>query len=421
MVGVILPLIRQIASRFLRWFASGALMLLTAFYAPPLQAAEVSLSPSISIRGEYNDNIDFTRTFKIDDYLTRITPGLDAEYKTDRVFFKGHGALAVIRYLEEDRRNTEYHDYRITGAFKATERLTLEGRGSFTKDETLESELEETGLVTVVGDRTRYHGGGGISYYVTERFETRLDFDHNQTDYESASYVDYTSDTLSLTFMRQMENEKDTITLKPVYSTYDSDASKVDNYALYLGWARSLTETWQLSCFIGARYTETDYFYVKSALVYDPSLLPDTPYRLISERVEENDKSWGGVADVSITKTGETYSGVVGYARDLTYTSQGDPIERDKFYLNGSRRITERLSLGLSGSAYQSKSDGKFRQEDSRHMELGASLRYRFTQTCSLSSGYNYSYHKDKTLSTDQDYERNRVWVSLQYRFPRWQ
>lgn len=414
-------LTRQAAKRFLRWCGGGSLMLLVALSAPPLPAAEVSLRPSISIRGEYNDNIDFTRTLKIDDYVVRISPVLDTHYKSDRLFFQGHGALAIIRYLDEERRNTEYQDYSIGGTVKATERLTLKGRGSFTRDETLESELEETGLVTMVGDRTRYGAGGGVSYHWTERSEASLDLDHSQTDYESASYVDYTSDHLSLALNRRLENEKDIVTVKPVYSTYDSDASKVDNYALYLGWARYLTETWRLSCFIGGRYTETSYFFVKSAVVYDPSLLPDTPFRLISERVEESDKSWGGIADISLTKTGETYSGAVGYNRDLSYSSQGDPIERDKLYFKGSRRITQRLSLGLSGSAYQSKSDGKFRQEDSRHLELGTSLRYRLTEICSLNAGYDYSYHKDKTVATDQEYDRNRVWVSLQYRFTKWQ
>jgi len=398
---------------------SFCLLVFTILFAPSAPAAEVSLQPSVGITGEYNDNIDFSRVYEEDDFLTRIRPALDVDYKTDLLSLRGSGAVTVIRYLDETRRNTEYYDFGFDGAYNVTERLTAEARFSYRKDETLESELEETGIVTFPEDRKRFNGGGGVVYSLTERDDIGLSFDHTQTDYDSVNDVDYDTDSLFLTYNHVLANMKDVVTVKTGYAAYDSDASQVDNYSLYLGWAHPFTETLQLSCFLGARYTSTDYFSVKQGLVFDSSLLPGYPYRTVFQRVEASDSGWGGLADISLKKTGEDYSGTIGYNQDLTYSSQGDPINRYKFYFDGKKNITSRLSLGFTAGAYLSKSEGEFSQEDSRHLDLGTSLNYKLTETYSLSVAYNYSYHKDKTVSENQGYDRNRVWLHLLCRFPK--
>ncbi|MFZ7112404.1 MAG: hypothetical protein ACOWYE_12035, partial [Desulfatiglandales bacterium] len=382
-------------------------LVILAGFVPLAKAAEISLNPSIGILGEYNDNIDFSRIYEEDDLLTRIRPALDVDYRTDLLSLQGRGAITVLRYLEETRRNTEYYDLGFNGAYKVTERVTANARFSYTKDETLESELEETGIVNFPADRTRFGSGGGVVYGITERDDIGLSYDYTRTNYDSDAYVDYDNSGLFLTYNRLLANMKDVFTVKAGYSDYDSDASKVENYSLYLGWAHPFTETLQLTCFLGGRYTSTDYSFVKRGIVFDATLLPDNPFRTVFERVELSESGWGGLADVSLRMSGETCSTTIGYNHDLTYSSEGDPISRDRLYFDGRKNLTTRLSLGLTASTYLSKSEGELSQEDSRHLELGSSLHYRLTENYSLSAGYNYSYHKDKTLSEDQGYDRN--------------
>lgn len=395
------------------------LFVLTIGFASSAPAAEVSLEPSVGITGEYNDNIDFSRLYEEDDFLTRIRPSLSADYNTDLLSLRGSGAVTVIRYLDATRRNTEYYDFGLDGTYDVTERVRAEARFSYIKDETLESELEETGIVTFPEDRTRYSGGGGVVYRITEREDIGLRFDYTQTDYDSTTRVDYDTSGLFLTYNRMLANMKDVFTVKTGYSVYDSDASQVDNYSLYLGYAHPFSETLHLSCFLGARYTSTDYFFVKQDLVFDSTLLPGYPFRTVFRRVDATDSGWGGLADISLKKTGEDYSGTIGYNQDLSYSSQGDPINRYKLYFDGRKDITSRLSLGFAAAAYISESEGEFSQEDSRHLDLVTSLRYKLTETYSLSAAYNYSYHKDKTVAENQGYDRNRVWLNLLCRFPK--
>ena len=400
------------------WMSACFLAFATAF-APLVRAAEVSLEPSIDIRGEYNDNIDFSRLYEEDDFLTRIRPALSADYKTDVLSLRGRGAFTLIRYLDETRRNTEYYDFGLDGSYNVTERVRAEARFSYIRDETLESELEETGIVSFPEDRTRYSGGAGVVYRLTERDDIGLNFDHTQTDYDSNNYVDYDQDSVYVTYNRMLSNMRDTITVKTGYYAYNSDASEVDSYSVYFGWGHPFSETLQLSCFLGVRYTSTDYFFVKQDQVFDPSLLPGYPFRTVFQRVEVSDSGWGGLADVSLKKIGEDYSGTIGYNQDLSYSSQGDPINRYRLYFNGRKNITRRLSLGLSASAYISKSEGAFSQEDSRYLDVAPSVHYKLTETYTLSAAYNYSYQKDKTVAANQGYDRNRVWLNLQCRFPK--
>ncbi len=51
-------------------------------YSFESDGAEFSLRPSITLKEEYDDNIYLTRDDKVDDYITRALPSLNANYKT---------------------------------------------------------------------------------------------------------------------------------------------------------------------------------------------------------------------------------------------------------------------------------------------------------------------------------------------------
>jgi len=130
------------------------------------------------------------------------------------------------------------------------------------------------------------------------------------------------------------------------------------------------------------------------------------------------DSNWGGVADIEVTKTGETTSCSIGYSRDLYFDSQGEPIETDRIRLSTTRQITRRLGVGFSGSLYFTESEGEFQYQDSRHFHITPSLHYKITEEHTLRLGYNYSHHYDKTLSDDEKYDRHKLWLQLYFRFP---
>jgi hypothetical protein len=280
----------------------------------------------------------------------------------------------------------------------------MTGKLSYLKDTTLDSELEETGLVNRREDRERYSGGGGLSYQLSERSDVGMEYTHTKTDYDGPGQVDYDMDAVVLSYNRAFNNQRDLFTVQPYYTYRDSDISRADNYGLSFGWAHGFSETLNLTAFLGVRYTRTE------------QVIPAFWWFLEDEKVKET--NWGGVADVQLTKQGETLSGTIGYSRDLYFDDQGQPIETDRIRLTADRRITRRLRVGFSGSLYFTESEGEFQLEDSRHFELSPSLNYRLTERHLLRLAYSYAHHYDKTASDDETYDRHRVWIALDFRFP---
>ena len=380
-------------------------------------AAKITIVPFIQIRGEYNDNIAFSRTDKKDDYITTATPGVTFNYETELLNVRSNVSVDILRYLDETDRNTENQHFELDIGYLLQEKIRTSGSFSYPKDTTLESELTETGLVTVLADRQRYDAGGGLSYQLSELSDIGLNYMHREFKYDWSGNVDYDSDNLDFTYRRSFNNQLDVFTFRPYYSRTSSEASEVDTYGTSFGLRHIFTETLTFNSSLGGRYTKILYSLVQPEIISDPSL--DPPFRVAFREVEQREKTWGWVVDISLIRTGETSSTTIGYNRDLSYSAFGEPTELDRIYCNTRKRLTERFGVGFSGSFSFTKSEGEFDDTDRRHFDLRPSLNYQLAEDHSLRLFYNYSHAYDKTLTENQKAERNRVWIILDSQFPK--
>ena len=372
-------------------------MLLCLFFAPfPAMAQDITLVPSLDIRGEYDDNVLFERTNEIDDYLATISPALTLDYATELLNLESKIGVDFLRYVDQTELNTENQRYELNGGYRLTERWALSGDFSYIKDTTLESELEETGVVNVRQDRHRYNAGGGLSYQVSELSDMNINHIHTKTDYDFVGNVDYDRDAITLSYNRHLKSERDIFTVQPSYFNSDSEVSEVDNYGLSFGWSHLFSETLHLEIFLGGRYTE-----------------------LSSKEEDHTDRNWGGTADISLRKTGEVSSTLIGYRRDLGTSAFGGPIEVDRIYCDLRRRVIVRLAVGFRGNLYFTRSVGTFDDEDSRYFEVIPFLDYQITENHTLQLAYSYSREEDRNLTEDRERERHRVWIALNFKFPR--
>jgi len=392
------------------------LLLMFSFFLLPgaSRSADFSWEPGINIKGEYDDNISFDNTDKIDDYLATISPSLLLKYASERLTVNSNLALDVLRYTDETDLDDEYLRCNLDGEYLLTEKLSLTGQGSFIKDTTLESELEETGLVNFREERRRYTLGGGLGYRLSEVNSWQLNYSFGQTNYDGYQNIDYDFQSVSYTFQHRLANMRDVIILQPYYYYYDSDVSQVDNYGLSLGFEHPFNETLNLSIFTGVRYTESSYDQPQLRLV---EIAPGI-FAFVLVTQTEDDNNWGGVADISLKKTAERWTAELGYNRDLSYGSSGESIERDRFHLSGSYNISSRWRARLSTSLSYSQSDSDYSDEDSRYFNLTPSISYKLTEQHSLVLAYSYAEVYDKTLDSNRHYDRNRIWLSLNFRFP---
>lgn len=377
-------------------------LLLAALMALPgvSPAAETTVVPWLKVRGEYDDNVLFSRTTEIDDYLAIVSPGLSLDYATAVMSLRSTLNADILRYRDQEDLNTENQRYAVDGTFGFVERLQMTAGLLYVDDTTLDSELEETGLVGVRSDRKRFEGRGGIGYQVTELSELRMDYEYTKTDYDFVSYVDYDSNAVVLAFNRRLGTGRDTFSLQPFFTRYDSDLSRVDAFGLSLGWIHAFGERMNLTAYLGARYSDIEY--------------------TLADRVETENK-WGGVSDIALSYSQELAVWTLGYLADLRYSAYGEPINVHRGYGKVNWRITERFGTDLAVSYYYTKSEGDLpiRYENRRYLEVRPVLFYRMTEDHRVELGYTYGRDHDKAVvGPDKTADRNRVWISFHFSFP---
>jgi len=381
--------------------------------------ADMRLIPSLRLKGEYDDNIAFSRQVKEDDFVGTASPDLNLHYASDLLRLDSIVGADFKEYMDHSDFNTVIKRCRIDGAYQVTERYSLSGNFDYTKDTTLESELEETGVVVGRKSRERITGGGGMTYQLDEISNIGIQFNRSNTRYDTKHYTDYRTYTAVIYYNHELNSEKDMVTIQSTYSHTRSDVSKIKNYGLSLGLAHAFTESLRFDGYAGIRYTKSSYITYRRR-VYAYLLDPVTRriYPIFSfYKKKEKDSNVGGIADISLTYKGETSSWLVGYSRGLTYSSYGDSLETQRLYGNASRKLTARMKMGIRGSIYITKSEGDVSNEDNRYYKIAPFLEYRLTEDHFLQVGYSYAREENKAVSSNKIGERNRIWVTLTLRF----
>jgi len=394
-------------------YASICFTLLLTAIPHTAMAQDITLLPSIEVAGEYDDNVYYTRKFTESDCFGRISPEFKLDYTTELIDLETRVAFDILRYLDETDLDRENQYYEIEGKYQFMEKLSVSGHGSYIKDTTLESEIEESGLAdNPRQDRRRYIGGMGFLYKLSEVWDAGFNYNYTNTHYEWERNVDYDVNSISFSFNHNLDNQLDIFTIQPYYTNMDSEASEVNNYGLSFGWLHPFSETLNLTATLGARYTKSDYSYVYN--VFDP--VTGIP---IPTPVDEEESNWAGVASIDLEKTGEIYSAAIGYNQDLGYSSYGEPLQRYKIFLNADRKITKRFRVKFTGNLYFTKSEGDVNDRDDRYYNLTPSLNYKITENYSLRLAYSFSEYYQKELENNRDKDRNRVWLALRFKFPK--
>ena len=174
-----------------------------------LAGGDFTFNPSLEFRGEYDDNINFDNNNEKSDWLGVFIPALKASWLTPRFNIDGSAAAEIRRFASKSQFDDEYQRYKIDASYQLLERLTLEAGASYTKDSTLDSELEETGIVDNLYSRDRYTISTGVRYQLGERVATSLNYSYGDTSYDSPFNSDYDSHSVLGSISYLFRNQRD--------------------------------------------------------------------------------------------------------------------------------------------------------------------------------------------------------------------
>lgn len=357
-------------------------------------AMDNTLVPSIAVIEQYNDNVLFSRTDEVDDFITTVNPSLG--------FFHESEISNIQTILESDlnyyAKETDLNDQSYRGELaldsQFLERWRFQANGEYIRDTTLESQLLETGRVYERDDRNQFEGDLRGTFKVTELSSVSLRYRYRQIEYAADENVNYNVDTITLNIGKRLKNEIDNINLFGGYSYNESSQREIDTYNGGLGWSRELTDVYRIRTSAGYRSSK------KKTL----------------DREEQT--SDGLTFDINLFRQGEIYEALLGYRRSLTNAASGEQLEVDRIYGYFQRNLSERSQVRVDGRYVLSRDDSNIVSSDNRFFQVEPSYSYRVTENSIIKLAYRYSQDYDDALEDEKSADRNVVWISYRIKFP---
>lgn len=399
--------------------SSGLLALLAAVASPCVPAAEWVAEPSVSLRGEYNDNIRLTTVEHDAVWGLILDPRLELRRRTELWDLSATGRVRAAAYEGQDGLNT-IDNFLNVAAKRSLERGSLEASAGLDYDTTLQTEFLDldTGLVVNQIDRTRKNLRMAGNYMLTEATWIEGALGYSTIEYDGGEVyglLDYDYLTPSLTLIHQIDPTLQIYAVlshsKVDYERADQLESKTDS--LQIGGAYNLSERWAVRGSIGGRRTNTS----NVVPVERPGF--EIFYPFIYDLADRESETTGLVYNAALSRSFETSNISLSASRTITPSSTGTDTDTTNIALDANRRFSAKLSGRLAVSYFQSETVGETRTlADRDRYRVAPSLTWRLDEDLQLNTGYAYTrLSRGSTGSGSVD--SNAVFVSLGYTWPR--
>lgn len=380
-------------SRQIKVTAACVLTLCTA----AAEAAEWSVEPSVSLRGEHDDNIRLTTAPHESVNGLLLSPRVKLNYETEVALISGGAGLNIRRYSGDSDLDATDTLLNLTGRRKY-ETGSFGLRLDYIRDSTLGTELQQTGLVEARKQRKSINLTPDWMLQLTERTGLTLGYRYTDVTYQDAQatgLIDYRSHTAFSTLQHKL-TERDEASATLSYSRYDPSgiSLRFNTTTLLGGYSRLFSETLRGSAALGVAH-------------------------IASDGLAGGDTSTNRVVgNAGIDKQFET--GTLGFrlSRDVNPTGSGSLATTDRAGVELSRRLSETLTLSLAGAAYRTRFVGVIPGSgNSRYYQVEPRLAWQVAREWSLEAGYNYAHVKNDTDPSAAT--RNLVYVTATYNWPK--
>jgi hypothetical protein len=392
-------------------------LVLLAVGLTPAHGDEFALTPSVAVRGEYDDNIFYTSEDEESDYILTITPGLELKERTERLKLKLSGEVAPFFYQDNTDLDEVDQDYRGRVDYQFTPRFNGRADVFYIVDHRPDRDTLTTGLVQNVDQRQRYHGGAGTEYLLSEKAAVDLSYDFNKDHWDSNAddREDLTSNTADVGFSYNLGRwfNETTGRLNFSYGNYDYESSKTKSYSGGIGIRHRLSEIFSLELYGGVRYADTDFDVVEGYALVPPGVI-------VPVIGEDNNTGWGGVGQAVLEYRGEKTVCNLLASHDIAAVSgRLGPSVLTRVVFSAYHRFLEKLRVGFTAGAYHNKADeGDFSTQeiDEYTFRIRPSIRWEFFNDFTLEGAYTFSHVDDR--AADNDINKNAVYLQLAYGLP---
>jgi len=348
------------------------------------EGAEWSLSPSVGVKGVYNSNLLLTPLPHDETYGYWVTPAAEFAGQTERLEVSSRIAADVVGYFGgEDRQFT--NAFAPLSVRYKTEKDLIGFTGGLTRDNTLLSELQATGVVLEFVQRNQWAFNPTWTRSLTEKLSFQSGVQFSDTTYESVRLVDYRVVGGSGGLQYQL-TERDQVQLLGSYTHFHTTDSPFEFQADFPGVNMSVTHAFAES--------------LTGTIYGGPRFLSSTSQTQVGD-ITARDTVW--LAGASMTKNFERGGLKVSFARDLVPSGFGLLIQTNRGELSGSYEISETLacSLNVVGILTSGKTTvamgGVF--PDSSYVSLTPKLSWKFLEWWQAEVSYMYRWRDIDTVA----------------------
>ncbi|MGB5260824.1 MAG: outer membrane beta-barrel protein [Gammaproteobacteria bacterium] len=380
-----------------------------ALMAPlSLQAAEWSMEPKISLRTGYNDNIRLTSFPHDSVWEAALTPSVKFAVAKELSGLSGDARVSVRRFTggsgNESSDTLDREDYHLgTDAWYNTQRDSLRANLDFTRDSTLDSELDETGNVVELATRERFTLGPSWTRVLTELTRLELTYQYSNVDFSDdpgpQNLVNYDFHVASASLLRQF-TPRIQGTLAAGYSSYRPESNfDSDTLSLQVGLSNNFSETLVGSFLVGLRQTTSDS----------------------SQPIGTEDDTNSPVYSASLTRTLENGSFGASLSRSTTPGGDGELLDSTRLVLTGEYKLTETVRTSLRAQYAENETIvNRIGIQPSKNTEdffrVTPKIHWRWAREWSLTGEYQYA--RDDNVN-NQKATRNAVYLTLSYLPPK--
>lgn len=390
-------------------------MLLTAC-AAGAEAAEWKIDPTLEFNAGYNDNVRQTIDDKTSSAEATFSPSSKFSVETAESGLSGDLRFDFRRF-EEDSDLDDNNVRLLINSFHRMERSEIGLDAGLIKDTTLDSQLENTGLIFNRETRYSVYAGPNWAYKLNERTTASFSYKYRDVQYDNTGengFVDFNTHSGQASLNR-IVNERATASVILSYSKNDNDNDvKTNNTNLQTGGSYQISETLSTSMFAGVRHTEADFS--QDSLI--PIFSGDTIIGFVPLTQDVSRSDWGYTFNGSLSKAFLRGQTSLSASRDISNDANGIPIEVTRANWSNLYRFTEILSVNLNIGISNSQSGNSAGTKLSRdYYTIEPGFNWNLEKFWSISGSYRY--RKQTFDNTSDDATQNAAYLTLTYQWPR--
>ncbi|WJW75212.1 hypothetical protein QVG61_12075 [Thiohalobacter sp. IOR34] len=340
-----------------------------------------------------------------------------------------------FRRFDKDELDTN-DSFLDLASYYRTERSRWDLGARYTRDTTLDSELEESGIVYERIRRTSRSLNPAWSYMLDPTRQLKASYSISQIRYENNQntyFSDYDYQGLTLEY-NQRWSAKTSVTGNLSQTRYENGSNTVrsDTTQVQVGASHEFSERWSASALAGARRTRTttrvgllvcpglDLRSSPLSLLFGPCVDPVTlaPLAFTVQTESRSNSSTGSVFTLQTAYGFETGSLSASATRSVSPSATNGLIVRDRLSLSAERRLSEKLTLSAKLGWYRtSATDSEIGNLNRKYLEFQPRLTWRIDRDWRLKTSYRFrkqSYESQLDSATG-----NTLTVTLVYAWPK--